>query len=93
MFWEAVAVIDGGEVRARTTPADIMAWEAESGKSMPEEGTTYTVLFAVSYQALRRTGATDLEFDEFSLAVVDFNTEVIDVGPTKRARSGKRSPA
>lgn len=90
MFWDVTATVDGKEIEARTTPLDVMRWEADTGKNLPDEGGSFTAVFEISYNAFKRESLTELSHDEFALTVTGLETKSVKSGPTKRARSGKR---
>lgn len=89
MFWKVTAIVDGETLKAQTNALDVMAWESETGKSLTDEGSSFTSVFDISYRAFVRLGKTELDRDSFASGMSDIKTRNVSANPTRKARSEK----
>ena len=91
MLFDITAVVDGDEIKVRSSARDILDWESEHDESFISSETTMSKLLQLAYLAAKRTKATTLSFDQFVDGLEDFKTAQVKVDPTRKGRSGKRS--
>jgi hypothetical protein len=93
MLFDVTATGGGEELEVRTNARDILTWEREHDESFLSGGTTFGQLAELTWLAFTRTGKTSLSFDDFVDTLEGISTKDVSVGPTKKARSAKRSRA
>lgn len=86
---------DGREVEAVAKPVDIMEYERRYNVSFMQWSDSCPMehVFFLAWAPLHRTGADPREFDVFMADVASIEDAPEPAVPTKRGRSGAKSPA
>lgn len=84
-----IKYVDGGAATATAVVADFIAWEKATGKTTSDfaKGVGITDMALLAHAALKRSGQTDLKFDEWVGKVEEIGTADDSPKSTRKAVS------
>lgn len=82
-----IKYVDGGAATATAVVADFIAWEKATGKTTSDfaKGVGVTDMALLAHAALKRSGQTELKFDEWVEKVAEIGSADDSPKSTKKA--------